>query len=89
MQAVRRAWRMAASLSALEVLPAGTGGVAAGGGGTGAGGSDAGDDRPPAIAERAIKRATAGTERMGEPRVDSARITVARGFADDPTMKLA
>jgi hypothetical protein len=89
MQAVRLAWRTAASLSALEVLPAGTGGVAAGGGGTGAGESDAGDDRPPAIAERAIKRATAGTERMGEPRVDPTRITVACGCADDATMKLA
>jgi hypothetical protein len=85
-QAVRLAWRAAASLSALEVLPADVGGVAGAGGGTAAGGSAA---RDAASAETAIKRATTGTERMGEPRVDSARITVARGFADDASMKLA
>ena len=74
MQAVRLAWRAAASLSALEVFPAGTvagAGAWAVAGGTGVGGAVAARDRPPASAERAIKRATAGRERMGEPRVDS------------------
>src|ERR1700733_1283301 len=85
-QAVRLAWRAAASLSAFPVPAAGAGWAAAVGGGAAAGGSDAHD---PASAERAIKRATAGRERMGEPRGDRPRITVARGRADDATMKTA
>src|ERR1700685_2136433 len=91
MQAVRLAWRAAASLSAAEVLPADTGvgaGAWAVAGGTGGGGAGAARARPLASPERVIKRATAGTERMGEPRVDSPRITVARGCADEATMKL-
>ena len=74
MQAVRLAWRAAASLSALEVFPAGTAagaGARAVAGGAGVVGAVAARERPPASAERAIKRATAGRERMGEPRVDS------------------
>ena len=75
MQAVRLAWRAAASLSAAEVFVAevfaaevfaavaGTGAWAVAGE-TGGAGAVAARDRPPASAERAIKRATAGTERM-------------------------
>jgi hypothetical protein len=70
MQAVRLAWRAAASLSAAEVFAdevfatvAGTGAWAVAGG-TGGAGAGAARDRPPASADRAIKRATAGTERM-------------------------
>jgi hypothetical protein len=75
MQAVRLAWRAAASLSAAEVFAgevfaaevfaaaAGTGAWAVAGE-TGGAGAAADRERPPASAERAIKRAAAGTERM-------------------------
>jgi hypothetical protein len=89
MQAVRLAWRAAASLSALELLLAGAGEVAAAGVGVAAGGVDAAHDHAPANAVRAIERATADTERMGEPRVDPTRITIGCGCADDATMKVA
>ena len=61
-QAVRLAWRAAASLSALEVLAADAGG------GVVVGGAGVAHDRPPASAEKASERATAGMKRMNGPR---------------------
>jgi hypothetical protein len=68
MQAVRLAWRAAASLSALDGpgLDTGvvdTGGVAAAGGGV-LGGAVAAHDRSAASAEKASRRATAGMKRI-------------------------
>jgi hypothetical protein len=66
---------------------AGARGVAAAGEGV-LGGAFAAHDLPPASAEKASRRATAGMKRISEPRVDPTRITVTSGCADDATMKL-